>query len=642
MKKHFLLTKTLLVALLCLVGQSVWGYTKTLTDGLVVTGYKAKAFYNFQNNTPAVLPTSNDVRYRDGGGYGLHNFGSGTRSGVVTISVAATDILIIETYNTNGDAVTITIDKGTPNSSLSTSTGYTVYDITSAGTSVSFTLNRYSGIMAAFVMEKDNTVKTGNYTINYKASGETVKTVSGTDVAVGTEIPILSTFIEGGKKYVTDGGQVTKLTVAEGDNNLDINVTESAKFSCMVNLLAGDKPLSSIGTDVYEGESETLYYSKAYKYDGKWYFVAVNAVSPGYGVSFENVSAATAVNITTFEAWDNVVYFAEIENMTLGAGSWSANGNYLNWRSNGMSKRLSANSYIYTDELAAGIYNITLQARNNRSAGDGTESVALFLRDADGDLTDLSTSFPGWARGGYEAANTATITIPNDGKQYSIVINNNTAYNSNLELDYVYVESVPATVPATLGTNGYATFASPYALDLTTANLPSGVIAYKASVSGTTVTFTPLNQTVPANTGVLLTGTGTVNIPVAATGTAVEGNDFLVNNDGTTFTGEDSYYYFGLVKDSNPLTFRKFVPSTTAIPADKAYLKVSKSSVDGLARGLEFVFDDEVTGVNEVRVKNLTPALSQGEGAWYDLQGRKVAQPQKGLYIVNGKKVVLK
>ena len=266
----------------------------------------------------------------------------------------------------------------------------------------------------------------------------------------------------------------------------------------------------------------------------------------------------------------------------------------------------------------------------------------MFLRDADGDLTDLSTSFPGWARGGYEAANTATITIPNDGKQYSIVINNNTAYNSNLELDYVYVESVPATVPATLGTNGYATFASPYALDLTTANLPSGVIAYKASVSGTTVTFTPLNQTVPANTGVLLTGTGTVNIPVAATGTAVEGNDFLVNNDGTTFTGEDSYYYFGLVKDSNPLTFRKFVPSTTAIPADKAYLKVSKSSVDGLARGLEFVFDDEVTGVNEVRVKNLTPALSQGEGAWYDLQGRKVAQPQKGLYIVNGKKVVLK
>jgi hypothetical protein len=28
--------------------------------------------------------------------------------------------------------------------------------------------------------------------------------------------------------------------------------------------------------------------------------------------------------------------------------------------------------------------------------------------------------------------------------------------------------------------------------------------------------------------------------------------------------------------------------------------------------------------------------------AWYDMQGRKVAQPAKGLYIVNGKKVVIK
>ena len=655
MRKHFLLTKTLLVALLCLVGQSVWG-AAALTKSFAVTGYKAVNLFDFQNldydgtalaNFDALTSKGVTAQNTIGTAYGSNNWyddrvndhglrlqSGGSRWIQFTVDVKKDDYIIInggaasEAYEiamTNGESVAV-----------AGASDYLCFKATQNASNVKLTVHRYNYLLQILIMTKDNTVKTGNYTINYKASGETVKTVSGTDVAVGTEIPILSTFIEGGKKYVTDGGQVAKLTVAEGDNNLDINVTESAKFSCMVNLLAGDKPLSSIGTDVYEGESETLYYSKAYKYDGKWYFVAVNAVSPGYGVSFENVSAATAVNITTFEAWDNVVYFAETENMTLGDGSWAANGNYLNWRSNGMSKRLGANSYIYTDELAAGIYNITLQARNNRSAGDGTESVALFLRDADGDLTDLSTSFPGWARGGYEAANTATITIPNDGKQYSIVINNNTAYNSNLELDYVYVESVPATVPATLGSNGYATFASPYVLDLTTANLPSGVIAYKASVSGTTVTFTALDQTVPANTGVLLKGTGTVNIPVAATGTAVEGNDFLVNEGGATFAGNASYYYFGLVKDSNPLTFRKFDPSATAIPADKAYLKVLKSSV-ATARGLEFVFDDEVTGVNEVRSQK-----EDVRSEWFDLQGRKVAQPQKGLYIVNGKKVVLK
>ena len=51
----------------------------------------------------------------------------------------------------------------------------------------------------------------------------------------------------------------------------------------------------------------------------------------------------------------------------------------------------------------------------------------------------------------------------------------------------------------------------------------------------------------------------------------------------------------------------------------------------------EISFEGDVTGI-----ENLTPALSQGEEAWYDLQGRRIAQPTKGLYIVNGKKVVLK
>ena len=52
---------------------------------------------------------------------------------------------------------------------------------------------------------------------------------------------------------------------------------------------------------------------------------------------------------------------------------------------------------------------------------------------------------------------------------------------------------------------------------------------------------------------------------------------------------------------------------------------------------LGIVIDDETTGI-----KNLTQILSEGDGIAFDLQGRKVAQPTKGLYIVNGKKVVIK
>ena len=46
----------------------------------------------------------------------------------------------------------------------------------------------------------------------------------------------------------------------------------------------------------------------------------------------------------------------------------------------------------------------------------------------------------------------------------------------------------------------------------------------------------------------------------------------------------------------------------------------------------------------ETGIRSLTPTLSQGEGAWYSLDGRKLqGKPtQKGVYIMNGKKVVIK
>ena len=52
---------------------------------------------------------------------------------------------------------------------------------------------------------------------------------------------------------------------------------------------------------------------------------------------------------------------------------------------------------------------------------------------------------------------------------------------------------------------------------------------------------------------------------------------------------------------------------------------------------LEFTFDDETTGVDDVRSK-----MSDGRSEYFNLAGQRVAQPTKGLYIVNGKKYVIK
>ena len=53
------------------------------------------------------------------------------------------------------------------------------------------------------------------------------------------------------------------------------------------------------------------------------------------------------------------------------------------------------------------------------------------------------------------------------------------------------------------------------------------------------------------------------------------------------------------------------------------------------AREVKFIIDDEASGISSVAT------LSQQTGVCHDLSGRRVAQPAKGLYIVNGKKVVI-
>jgi hypothetical protein len=58
-----------------------------------------------------------------------------------------------------------------------------------------------------------------------------------------------------------------------------------------------------------------------------------------------------------------------------------------------------------------------------------------------------------------------------------------------------------------------------------------------------------------------------------------------------------------------------------------------------MARDFASNLNDDPTGIT-----NLTPALSQGEEVWYDLNGRKlVGKPTaKGMYIRNGKKIIIK
>ena len=76
--------------------------------------------------------------------------------------------------------------------------------------------------------------------------------------------------------------------------------------------------------------------------------------------------------------------------------------------------------------------------------------------------------------------------------------------------------------------------------------------------------------------------------------------------------------------------------STGTLDAGKAYLQLSTASVAGVkALKIEFDENDDPTGIA------ITPASTEKQTI-YNLAGQRVSQPQKGIHIINGKKVLTK
>jgi len=171
---------------------------------------------------------------------------------------------------------------------------------------------------------------------------------------------------------------------------------------------------------------------------------------------------------------------------------------------------------------------------------------------------------------------------------------------------------------------GWATYCSSKALDFTDV---TGLTAYTASKDGDVVKFNKVTGKVPANEGLLVKG-ATTNIPVCASASAIE--NLLVGV--TVNTNKDANTIFVLKNGANGIGFYKNTNAFT-VRANSAYLDAT--DVAG-ARTFIALDDEETTNID------LTSVFSKGEAVVYDLQGRRVAQPTKGLYIVNGKKVVIK
>jgi hypothetical protein len=174
---------------------------------------------------------------------------------------------------------------------------------------------------------------------------------------------------------------------------------------------------------------------------------------------------------------------------------------------------------------------------------------------------------------------------------------------------------------ATIGDAGYATFATDKAVKF------EGVEAYVATINGSSLTLTAVTE-VPANTAVILKGAAdTYSFPVIDAAAAVGANDLKVS-DGSV-TGDKIYV---LAKPEDKEVGFYLLDSSKKVPAGKAYIQLPAD-----APALDFIgFGSETTGIKGVNSETSTNT------GYYNLAGQRVAQPTKGLYIVNGKKVVIK
>lgn len=232
------------------------------------------------------------------------------------------------------------------------------------------------------------------------------------------------------------------------------------------------------------------------------------------------------------------------------------------------------------------------------------------------------------------AVSTAGVTLIVSSVSPVILTVNNTAYAvSDLSKMY-FSQSADGSEIVTIPSLGWATFCSGKALDFTSV---SGLTAYTATVSGQTMTLTPLTAAVPANTGIILQGdAGDYLIPAVESANAPESNDLLGTIDGLTVTSDYAYYALGQMANTD-VGFR-LVEQGVTIPAGKAYYRTISTSAPTY---LLWNIHDGMTDIEGTEVQTEQPGDDDG---WYTLDGRKLTgkPAQKGLYIWHGKKCVIR
>lgn len=359
----------------------------------------------------------------------------------------------------------------------------------------------------------------------------------------------------------------------------------------------------------FEGETVSSPYLRYVEKDGVWY-EAARGTSAFYKASTV-LDSNNQELVIAYKKSDinNVAYFKEaeeIEGLTV-----STNQNADVRCSNAAGAYNSSETPVVVTTLPAGTYQLTVglwggKDTQNFKLNDGGEEP--WTIPFTGSFQDVSKELVLKAE--------TEISIPNSD-----------AANGRC-LDYVLIQKTAE--PVSVSAIKFATY-------VPTCNVvvPAEAKVYTAKVneakSAVVLTEVPAGSVIAKGTPVLVGAeAGSYNFAASADeATTVADNDLKAAADDTKGDGSTIY---ALVEQDGKAVFAP-LKEGVAVSVGHAYLELPAASA---TRFYSIQFGGETTGINEVN------AAAKADGTYYTLQGVKTSKAAKGIYIHNGKKVVVK
>ncbi len=355
---------------------------------------------------------------------------------------------------------------------------------------------------------------------------------------------------------------------------------------------------------------------------------------------------------TSWQTW-----FPEGKGGNNGIGGWEPDFNWESWNSGNIK------FYQELTGLTPGKYRLTAQAYYrhgnfeqavNEFNNPKTDGAILYATNGNGvkaqsyivPITSEVNMVPGYGR------NSSVGSFPDDRNEtaaqffevglYKNVVNdiivaadgkltigvekfeNNKAGEwvvaDNFRLTYLGVDDV------VVGEAGYTTFVAPYNI----ASIPEGVEVYACQVGTGYVHLEPVNA-IPAGEAVVLKNAGTYTFRPTTDDVELGADNDLLPSDGTV-TGAAGNIY-ALANMSQGVGFYR-VGENVTVPAGKGYLVIGVGGGAG-AKAFYGFDEDDATAIEMVNGQS-----SMVNGPIFNLAGQRMSKQQKGVNIINGKKIL--